>query len=438
MKQVVQVINVGFHRHVVTPPVGVELTGYGGRIAPSVGVLDDLIVDAIAFRPNDGQPGVIWINADILSFGAEHVQHIRERIEQTLGVPGERVALCASHTHSGPEVATTHLGVADVEYLRMLERWVVSAASIAWRCTSPAELRIGCGSCNIAQNRRQPDGGPTDPQVLTLQWTGGQPGAIVMFTCHCVVLSPGNYRFSADYCGVTRRTMEHVLSETRSSLGTGTANHPVSFTNGCAGDINPRGGPRDEMLVPYGRMLAFEALKAMEEAKPIRAVPVEGVSAHVELPVVDPPSLEDCRAEVAKREAEWQTSPEGYQRKMAGIFLRWAKERLRQVETGTYPRSQTAEVQAFRIGDFGVVFLPGEPLVRLGLRIKEGSPAPYTWVAGYSNGTVGYVADEESWQQRGYEVEIAPQFYDMGPYKAEAGQILVECGLKLLRRLFPH
>jgi len=433
-RKMIHMLNVGFHRHIVTPPIGVYLTGYGARTGPSVGVLDDLVVDATTFR--EGEEGVIWINADILSFGAEHVGRIRERIMAEIGVPAERVALCASHTHAGPEVASTHLGDSDPEYVQLLERWAVSAACVAWNDASPAKLRIGKGTCHISRNRRRPEGGPVDPDVLTLQWIGDRPGGIVMHTCHGVVLGSDNRRFSADYCGVTRRTMEHVLSTTQSpsSPVTQLPNYPITFTNGCTGDINPLSQGEDK-VVPYGRTLAFEALKAMEASTQIATTPIDGASSRVDLPVVDPPPPDECQARIVELETEWKTS-EGAQKKMAGIFANWAKERLRQVESGTCPTSQAAEVQAFRIGDFGIVFLPGEPLVRLGLQIKATSPAPHTWAAGYCNGTVGYVADEESWQHGGYEVLTAPQFYAMGPYKPEAGRILVDCGLDLLRRLF--
>ncbi|MBI3921549.1 MAG: hypothetical protein HY318_09045, partial [Armatimonadetes bacterium] len=405
-------LQLGFHRYTITPPNGIDMTGYGGREGPAVGVLDDLVLDAIAFR--EGDEGLVWLNADLLSFATDQVQRIRQQIEAALGVPAERVALCTTHTHAGPAVPRLRdLGDPDPDYIGLLERWAVSAASIAWQNASPVNLSFGKGECStIVRNRRRPPG-PVDPEVLVLSWSGSRQGANVCFTCHPVVLTNNNRLFSADYCGVTRAPMERALG----------GGFPVSFTNGCAGDINPLQQGMENMS-PYGRQLAFAALSAMERKQDLAGLPLRAASAVVELPWVDPPSLEECRWEVGYFEKELAAPDSQHDKFTAKAFLGWARDRLQQVESGTYPDSQPAEVQVFRIGDLAVVFLPGEPLVRLGLRIKDASPAPVTWVAGHVNATVGYVADEESYEHGGYEVVHAARYYMMGPYKAEAGQKL--------------
>ena len=66
--------------------------------------------------------------------------------------------------------------------------------------------------------------------------------------------------------------------------------------------------------------------------------------------------------------------------------LTYLKEHLEKKETGPI----AAEIQALKIGDFVLVTFPGELFAEVGLRIKKQSPFPKTFVAGYSNGWLGY------------------------------------------------
>ena len=72
-----------------------------------------------------------------------------------------------------------------------------------------------------------------------------------------------------------------------------------------------------------------------------------------------------------------------------------------------------------QIGEIALLALTGEPFVEGQLRIKLGSPAPYTFVAHMSNGYVGYIPTSEAIKRGGYETDtshwskLAPQALDM-------------------------
>ena len=87
-----------------------------------------------------------------------------------------------------------------------------------------------------------------------------------------------------------------------------------------------------------------------------------------------------------------------------------------------------AEIQAIRIGDFVLVTFPGELFVEVGLRIKERSPFPKTFIAGYTNGGLGYAPTADSYDKQAYEdscTYLAPQWQELYERKA----------LELIRRL---
>ena len=61
------------------------------------------------------------------------------------------------------------------------------------------------------------------------------------------------------------------------------------------------------------------------------------------------------------------------------------------------------EIQGIRIGDFVLLTFPGELFAEVGLGIKERSPMPHTFVAGYSNGHQGYAPTAKAYGGEAYE-----------------------------------
>jgi hypothetical protein len=97
--------------------------------------------------------------------------------------------------------------------------------------------------------------------------------------------------------------------------------------------------------------------------------------------------------------------------------LQLLQRRLAKPESGPL----LAEIQAMRIGDFVLVTFPGELSVEIGLRIKKQSPLPNTFVAGYSNGHIGYAPTAADYDKQAYEdsaTALAPQYQDIYERKA--------------------
>ena len=53
-------------------------------------------------------------------------------------------------------------------------------------------------------------------------------------------------------------------------------------------------------------------------------------------------------------------------------------------------RSKAAVGETLGVGDFVITTFPGELTVQIGLNIKQASPHPLTFVAGYTNGYLYY------------------------------------------------
>ncbi|MFH1922062.1 MAG: hypothetical protein ABIP48_19525 [Planctomycetota bacterium] len=63
----------------------------------------------------------------------------------------------------------------------------------------------------------------------------------------------------------------------------------------------------------------------------------------------------------------------------------------------------TVDLQALRIGDWGVCAIPFEVFVEIGLQLKAESPLGPTFVVSLANGTSGYLPTAEQHKLGGYE-----------------------------------
>ena len=86
-------------------------------------------------------------------------------------------------------------------------------------------------------------------------------------------------------------------------------------------------------------------------------------------------------------------------------------------------------MSAFRIGPLAAVTVPGELFTEIGMRIKAASPFSHTLIAGYTNGSVGYLPTVEAYPEGGYEVTHACRV------DPEAGQMIEAAAGRLLRDL---
>jgi len=91
-----------------------------------------------------------------------------------------------------------------------------------------------------------------------------------------------------------------------------------------------------------------------------------------------------------------------------------------QIEKGETGPLQ-AELQVIRIGDFVLVTFPGEAFCEVGLNIKQQSPFEFTFLASYSNGSVGYAPTVDAYGRGSYEdtlTRLAPEWQAIYEKKA--------------------
>jgi hypothetical protein len=71
------------------------------------------------------------------------------------------------------------------------------------------------------------------------------------------------------------------------------------------------------------------------------------------------------------------------------------------------PLERPTPIMGARVGDLGIVGLPGEIFVEYGLQIKEQSPFARTFTVELANDYIGYCPTDKALEQGSYETRLA-------------------------------
>ena len=145
---------VGFGTSDITPPVGVELSGFGWYLERrSTGIIEPLLARAMLWQTDEIKGAVI--SCDLIGVTKELVKDVRARVSVECLIPVNNIIVCATHTHSGSAVVNViGWGERDFGYLDTLPGRIASAAKSAVSQIAAAELEYGETEVNgISYNR---------------------------------------------------------------------------------------------------------------------------------------------------------------------------------------------------------------------------------------------------------------------------------------------
>jgi hypothetical protein len=334
----------------ITPTRNVPLGGYGGRKGkPMVGVHDPLYAKALWMETPDSR--VCLVTTDLIG----SLVSLRDRIRPT----DAQVVLTASHTHSGPGALVKGfwelaMGKYDPDLVEELAGKLKKAVDQARAAKRPA--RLGFARADVPgfnRNRRVKDG-PVDPEhhVMLVVDELERPLAILgNYTAHPTVLSDKNFLVSGDWAGAWQRALESRFPST-----------VALFTNGAEGNIAPSapsGETEFERCESLGQALADRTANLVRTIdKTTGRVRISYVERGVDLPT---PTL--------------LAAP---QKSVLGLL----------------------DINGTRMFCF-----PGEPVVELGLELKQRFPG--AWILGLANDHLGYFLTEEGYARGGYERTVS-------------------------------
>ncbi len=145
----------------ITPPLGITLIGSQGK--PSDAVMDDLYAKAMVL--SDGRTTIAIVSIDLLYTSLEEITDpVRAIVHEKLGIPRQNIMVCATHTHSGPQIfATLKLPALDrvvlsdlaQAYRQVLVRKMADCVLAAHRDLRDVKIGVAVGEApEVLFNRR--------------------------------------------------------------------------------------------------------------------------------------------------------------------------------------------------------------------------------------------------------------------------------------------
>jgi len=420
-------MKAGFAEIDITPPIGTHKIGWL-RLIVSDSVLDPLMARAAVFE--SGGTHLAFIQLDTLFIEAAEVADIRARIQSRFGFPGANIMVAATHNHAGPAIADCGEVRRDEAYTQSMIEKVVAVFDQALAALRPAEIgQASVFEHGLSYNRRvvMRDGttkcqhtfddpeslyveGPIDPEVAVLaaRAPGGGEwlGAMVNFACHPTHWG-GETALSAGYPGALAAEMK-------------ARGFPVTlFLNGASGNIiffDSRRSNQGHSMEEMGRVLAEDAVRAVQAMTFQREAPLRAASTHVAAP--------------------WRKATEDDLRGTALGAQRYSTDAIyaQMIERILAERQGRAtcqvEVQVLSVGNRDYAAIPAEYFVQNGLRLKEKAHPRHALVVSNANGSMFYVPHREAFARGGYETT-----FPGNKFAPETGELLADAAVELIRRV---
>ena len=268
--------------------------------------------------------------------------------------------------------------------------------------------------------------------VFRIDDEAGKPIAVMVnYPCHGTVLAYENKMISPDWIGMVRCVVEDAMPTAK-----------CLFFQGAAGNQGPIEGFTGDLAVAHrlGAMLGHGAASLAFGIETVDRVPtfegfVESTAYQakqhwrVQGPrdgtlayrgkIIDVPRRRYSEQEIADMAARLDDAIRKAQVARASgdpWKLHQAEARVRRFRDLLSSWKQLPDetpiqiqVEVWRIGEVGIVSMPGEPFAEIGVAVRNASPFAHTMFCGYSDGIGGdYLPTTCEYDHGGYEVERTP------------------------------
>ena len=443
-------IKVGYARVNITPPMGVNISGYY-KVRIADGVLDEL--EACAVAVGDGKNTVLLITIDHCGLNKVFLNEWRELISADTGVPAEAIFIHATHTHTGPTLVKNHANPLNQQYEIFLKSRVRDVAVFALADMKDAKMGIGVGEAkNVAFIRRyrMKDGtaktnpgvnnpdivapiGVTDESVNVVRFDreGAESVVLVNFANHPDVV--GGNKISSDWPGMTRRQVERAIENTK-----------CIFFNGAQGDVNhvnvhPKAGDFNDMFNDFdgcsrgygharhiARVVTGAVMSVYDKVEYLEADNVKFTQKIVEIPSNKPtPEQLPLAHKYNDLHNAGRDDEIPYKAMMLTTVV---AEAARMVRLENAPDTFPMLFSAVSFGDVAMFGVPGEPFNGVGRGLKEAEGWKMVIPCCLTNASEGYFPMIDSYDEGGYEARSSS-------FKAGVAERIIEEGKEILSSL---
>lgn len=372
-------MRAGFGKSDLTPPLGVELTGFGyylGRCALSVN--DPLYARAVMLEDN-GIKSLI-ISCDLLGLSRSICDDVIAYAAR-YGYAPENVMMVSVHTHCASSVKYHEgCGYVDAGYAATVAGRIClavdKAAQDMCEVTSITNINRRYGGEHI-YNRADPNG-PIDRVLrgFVIARANKKPIAMVSAACHGVFRGRATC-LSADFSGAVNR-----LIDESGMLG--------FYINGLCGDIDPY-MPTDARLEEYAALIVSLFLEGGGE------IPIFLESGSVPFTLKLMPVTRDDiigAADNAVRDSGGENAPR------AKVARTWEIEMLEKLDSLT--DTEPIRVKYIVLGGVPVMALPFEGFTRIGMDIRAICGREDALILGCAEELLGYLPTKDDISRGSY------------------------------------
>lgn len=404
-------MRAGFGKWELTPPMGVELAGYGyylGRCALSV--RDPLYARAVMLENEEGR--TLVISCDLLGLSKAVCSEVFDHAAQ-YGVAEDRVIIVSIHTHTGPCIKYHEgCGFVNDDYAAtvggLICRAVDEAAKDLADVTGMTQAFHAFEGDHI-YNRTVADG-PVDRFVrgFTLNRGGQKPICMVNAACHGVFRGRST-AVSADFAGQVNRLMEEK-------------GYASIYLNGLCGDIDPW-KPTDERLDEFAQIVA-DAFAADAQELPL-TMEAGQIPFTLRLTSV-------TEAEIRHAAAHAVEIAGGADQPAARVALTWEKEML--AKLADLKDTEDIACKYLLLGNVPVAAFPFEGFTMIGQEVRRILGREDALMLGCGEELLGYLPTRDDIAREAYAALESTFLYKRLPVvPGEAERLGQEMGTALER-----
>ena len=385
------------------------LCGHAIRTGIGKGVADELYTEAMVLKVD--HQILIFVSFDLIGMDKEVNEELRTELSKKYDVPYENINIGFVHTHSAPEYSRTgifgRVSRAIPGYMDYVVEQIKAAVDECMQ-SEFKEVKAYYKDTVVNgyySNRNGLDKvGDNHITLVTFEDEDNVVGGFLNFTCHSTVLGPQNYFVSSDLAGYLNREFQ---------VRYGVA--PITMI-GAAGDMSNRQLRQGNDYAELKRV--GEGIVAQIDANPqhdelhIEHLTVQKVDYYKEYKL----DVEKKKAQIAVIKERLANAKTFDETKVYTSALAGAEGSLKHTE-GT----MDCKSVLYKLDDLYICTIPAELFSCFGLEIKKEMNVKCPIVWGYSNYSVGYLADKAEY---GSSFETAASEIPEGTTEEIVGQII--------------
>ena len=435
-----------------TPPLGIPMRGYFIPRYAS-GVITELQASALVLEL--GAKKIAIVAVDLCTVTKKELDVWFAEIDKKTGIGTENIFLTASHTHTGPFIASEGREGAEAEMIDAYNAFVgarlADVVALAMQEMKPAKMGFCTGWApeRVAYIRRykMKDGstftcppindpniahpiGELDQRVHVLRVDREGAESVVLMNYGVHADTTNGDLISADWPHWMRKTIEAALDGTK-----------CMFITGCEGDVGsthvfPAPGDMNDTEISFdnemkspgmarfvGRALAGTILQVYDKVAYFDVDDISIIKKTIKLPANVPDKKDLPLAHKYKELHESGRDCDIPYEAMQLTTVVAEAMRMCRLENG--PEFFEMTLTGLKLGNVAMLGIPGEPFTDIGVGIKEAEGWDMIMPCALTNGSMGYFPMQSAFDEGGYEARSSN-------YKAGVAEAIIEGGKALL------